>query len=342
MMVVDSRLRIWDLSSDAPHRPTVSKSSPPHSTTPSKSLALSGLAVENYDYTLLQKPSEILTPEINRLMSPRTSPRMPDNFERHSTTAYRRAGVVSPESTNLSEFSQWDQYIQSSHSLPSVGRTSSISSRASLKRTDFTSKKELEEQARTKGFIFHKGFFKRRSNDRRLGHKCKNTRNRAEIDALLSYTDLRSFAPTDVISSKKVVIYRPKKITRRDPGVQIASEVPVQKYLRRKPSTRPPAIRRIPQIGRSNTCPSSVRSMRRRSYTPESGAVRDLWKEYLALVIAQRIQLRLSLMSTDIQTLGASTGEVNDIPIENLMHKNSTKSSLRSADTRLSSLRKCS
>lgn len=336
MILVDDRLRVCDLSSGAPHRPTVSDSSPLHSSSPSRSLPISGLVVDSDGYTLPQEPSEILTPVINRLMSPQASPKVPSNFEWHTTTANRRTRVDTHENYDLGHFIQWDRYRQSSDTLPSIDRSNSIRSHASLKRTDFTSKTELNQQRKKKGFIFHRGFFKRRSSYKRLRTSAKNTRNRAELNAVLTYADLQSFDPVDIISSKKVVIYRPNNITRRYPGISAAFEVPVPHYVRSKLPKRRTTIPRNSQIRRSNTCPSSLRSRRRRQNAPESGAIHDLWREYLSLVIAQRIQLRLSLAQTDL-----APGN-NDISIGNLRHATSTKSSLRSVDTRLSSLRKCS
>lgn len=343
MVVVDYRLRVFDLSSEVPHRPTVSNSSPPHSSSPSKSLQLGGLTVDSDGYTLPLEPSEILTPEINRLMSPDTSPKLVPGFERYSTTVNRRGiGADSLSSVDMNAFTKWDRYKQSNGSRPSVRRSNSIRSHASLRRTDFTSRTELRRQGRNKGLIFHRGFLKRQSNNQLLRVSHKATRNRAELNAVLNYADLQTFNPEDVISATRVIMYRPNSLTKRDPGVSITAEIPLNNYVGRKP-----AIRRLPRgnspiIRRSNTCPSSVRSMRRACYTPEASAIHDVWQEYLSVVIAQRVQLLLSLRCNDSQPSLFSDGGANELLITSGLCSSSTKSSLISAETRLSSLRICS
>lgn len=331
------KVRVWDLSSDIPHRPTVSHSSPPHSSSPSKSLPATPLQ---------QELNEILTPVINKLMSPPISPKSQDQEPKPMATGaqynfsstLRRLQVRESQESLLGEFIQWDRYRGSSESLPHAELARGPAKRPSVRRTDFTSKVELKKQAHKNRFLFHRGFFARSSNGRRYSTRNKGLRSKAEIEASLTYTNLRSFRPEDVVSSRKVIIYRPRSIVRPCPGVKVASEVPVKSYVRElkaKSSTKRTHIRRLrtKPVGRSNTCPAAVRNIRRRTYSPETRAVHELWAEYLSLVIAQRIQLRVSLSKRDYGTPEpgfASVGSFN---------ASSTKSSIMGSDKRLSSMR---
>lgn len=317
-------IRIWDLSSDLPHRPTMSSSSAAHSSSQSRSLPCS----------LPQELNEIvLTPVINKLTSPPTSPKICETVLVPNTFAATEEMRKSQESL-LGEFIHWDQYRQSSECIQQAEPVAGLARHSSVKRTDFTSKQELKKQARKGRFLFHRGFFGRRS--RRHSTRNRHLRSKAELEATLAYTDLRSFHPNDVISSKNVIIYRPRSIIRRCPGVKIATEVPIKTYindLASKPRTRGPKIRKLAKstIRRSKTCPAAVRNIRRRSYPPEVRAIHHLWAEYLSLVIAQRIELRLSLFRPN--------NEISDKRLTSIRSMNSTTSSLLSLDRRFTSLR---
>lgn len=329
-------VEVWDLSSDIPYRPAVSSPSPAHSSSASKSLALNGLQ---------QEVDEILTPVINNLMSPPMRPRNHELVSISSGTEFRFTNVdgrlqsLDFQESVMSEFSQWDQYKQTKERVPHLEPTRSLSnSRPSVKGTGLTTRKELKQQAQKKKFLFHRGFFKRSTAARRTTMRHKRLKSRAEVEASLIYTNLRSFRPEDVTSSNKAIVYRPRSIVRRCPGVKVASEIPVKRYvsgISNKDCTRLPRIRGLStcKIERSNTCPAAVRNIRRRSYSPEARAIHALWKEYLSLVIAQRIELRTSLLKYNNESGQRGTTRLSSF------YSSSTKSSITSTDRRLSSLR---
>lgn len=354
--MAEDYLRVLDLSSEQPHRPIVSKTSFSHPTTASSSLPVSLVVTpELYcgGFRLVDNLNELLTPDINKLMSSPSSqglekPITPTvgGFSKrpietlssnkeinqrssgiivHPTNARRRIhqqNVDSPESI-LNTYSQWDTYRQSSESLDSKDTHNAsptvLRRHASLKRTDFTNREELQKYKNGHKFIFHRGFFKRNtSNINTTLKRTKKLRSEAEYNAVLRYTDLSSFPTVDVISSDVVRVYRPGNILARSPKVKQALTIPLREYERcvtRKNSIRrpvPPIRPHIlhkpttpksskfgPTIRRSNTTPPAIQNIRQRSYSPERRVVHDLWKEYISLVVAQRIQLRMSLMNSN-------------------------------------------
>ncbi|QLL31411.1 hypothetical protein HG536_0B02740 [Torulaspora globosa] len=329
-MTMGDMIRVWDLSSDLPHRPTMSSSSPPHSSSQSRSLPACSLP---------QELNEILTPVINRLTSPPTTPKIHETVPVASGAEFTFTAAQKMRKSQeslLGEFIHWDQYRQSSECIPQAEPATGMAIHSSVRRTDFTSRGELKKQARKGRIVFHRGFFGRRSGGRRYSTRSRRLRSKAELEATLAYTDLRSFRPDDVLSSKNVIIYRHRSIIRRCPGVKIATEVPIKKYvndLTTKKSTGGPKIRKLAKstIKRSNTCPAAVRNIRRRSYSPEVRAIHNLWAEYLFLVIAQRIELRFSLSRRNY--------EISDKRLSSVRSFSSTTSSLLSLDKRFASLR---
>ncbi|QLQ78925.1 hypothetical protein HG537_0B02720 [Torulaspora globosa] len=314
-------IRVWDLSSDLPHRPTMSSSSPAHSSSQSRSLPACSLP---------QELGEILTPVINKLTSPPASPKICGTVPVASDTEFK---MRKSHESLLGEFIHWDQYRQSSECVPQAEPAVGLARDSSVR---FGSGAEQKKQARKSRFVFHRGFFGRRSSGRLYSTRNRRLRNKADLDATLAYTNLRSFHPDDVISSKNVIIYRPRSIIRRCPGVKIAKQVPIKTYINDLASKTPARSARIrklvkPTIKRSNTCPAAVRNIRRRSYSPEVRAIHNLWAEYLSLVIAQRIQLRLSLSRRNY--------EISDKRLASVRSFSSTTSSLLSLDKRFTSLR---
>lgn len=354
-MIAENPVRVLDLSSENPHRPIVSITSFSYPTTASSSLPVSlVITPELYcgSFRLTDNLNEMLTPDIKNLMSSPSSQgvekpitpmvgtyskgpienlnsneRINQRFsgvEVHPTDARRRTRQQNVDSTEniLNTYSQWNAYRTSSESLDSKNihnASSGLRRHASLRRTDFTNREELQKYKKGHKFIFHRGFFKRsNSNITSTLKRTKKLRGEAEFNALLRYTDLSSFPAIDVISSNVVRIYKPDNLLARFPKVAQASTIPLIEYGRcvtRKNSIRRPVPPKRPHIlhvpttplpstlgvtvKRSNTTPPAIQNIRRRSYSPERRAVHDLWKEYISLVVAQRIQLRMSLMSSN-------------------------------------------
>ncbi|SJM87450.1 uncharacterized protein ZBIST_3639 [Zygosaccharomyces bailii] len=223
-----------------------------------------------------------------------------------------------PNGNQLSRFSRWDQYKQSSmsrsNSAPRTALGNGLGRRASVRRTDFTNKKELDRFSKERRFIFHRGFFKRNARKGSMNARYRDNRprlkNSAELNSALQYVDLSTMEPEEVMPAKDVISFKPVHLRQRTAAVIASSTTPLDEYVRvlgRKASVKgpPPAISaplegKIPRttaslsVRRSLTTPASIKS--RRSYSPRRQKIEDLWKEYLFLVISQRLQLRISLL----------------------------------------------
>lgn len=246
----------------------------------------------------------------------------PPNVIRIDPTSTRRRKTH--QTTNrsngnlLSRFSRWNQYKLSSasggDSAPKAVPSNGLGRRISVRRTDFTNKQELDHFNRRKKFIFHRGFFRRNTTNDSINFKYRSNRprlkNSAELNAALQYVDLSTLALEEVIPVKDVVIYKPTHLRQRTPAVVVSSMAPLDEYSRslgRKASVRRPLLpnkppeKQIPRTTasstpkRSLTTPASIKSLRR-SRSPHSLHLQELWKEYLLLVIRQRLHLRISLL----------------------------------------------
>ncbi|CAR27361.1 hypothetical protein ZYGR_0I06350 [Zygosaccharomyces rouxii] len=242
----------------------------------------------------------------------------------------------------LGRFSKWDHYKQAS--APSSPEGELIGRRPSVRRTDFTNKKEYNRYQKQNRFIFHRGFFRRNVHNRSIRRGSDNRirlKNKAELNAALQYVDLSSLAPQDVISTDKVVTFRPTQLRQRTPAVVISSLTPIGNYtssLGRTVSIKrsmpihhsPPQDKSTPKgasrpnssLHRSLSTPASIRNIRRRFYSPQRTVLQNMWREYLLLVITQRSQLRISLLRqggsslTSSQTRTVETKELlRDDPI---------------------------
>ncbi|GCE99093.1 hypothetical protein ZYGM_000962 [Zygosaccharomyces mellis] len=218
----------------------------------------------------------------------------------------------------LGRFSKWNQYKQSSLFSPSP-EGELISRRPSVKRTDFTNRKEYNRYQKQNRFIFHRGFFRRNTHNRSVRRGSDNRirlKNKAELNAALQYVDLSSMTPQDVVPTNEVVTFTARQLRQRTPAVVISSIAPIDDYTRslgRTVSIRrsipnhpsPSQDHNTPRIAsrpnsnlrRSLSTPASIKNIRRRSYSPQRQVLQNMWREYLFLVIMQRLQLRVSLLS---------------------------------------------
>ncbi|AQZ14281.1 NIS1 (YNL078W) [Zygosaccharomyces parabailii] len=218
----------------------------------------------------------------------------------------------------LSRFSRWDQYKQSSTGgSSSAQRTilgNGLGRRASVRRTDFTNKKELDRFSKERRFIFHRGFLKRNARQGSINARYRDNRprlkNSAELNSALQYVDLSTMEPEEVMPAKDVISFKPVHLRQRTAAVIASSTTPLDEYVRvlgtkasvkrSSPATSAPLERKIPRttasisVRRSLTTPASINS--RRSYSSHRQKIEELWKEYLFLVISQRLQLRISLL----------------------------------------------
>lgn len=254
----------------------------------------------------------------------------------------------------LSRFSKWDQYKRTSSISPPIGRDEPLSRRASVRRTDFTNRKEYDRYQRQKRFIFHRGFFRRNANSGRGDGSIRSgsdnrirLKNRAELNAALQYVDLQSLEPQDVIRTGQVTTFVPTQLRQRTPAVVISSVAPVDEYTRSlgrtlsikrsmpihisppmnnnggpKTPTRPSS-----SLHRSLSTPASLRNIWRRSsiHSPQRKALQNIWREYLLLVITQRLQLRISLLSD-----GNGDDDGGDSIVPSIGQASETKESLHS------------
>ncbi|QLG72358.1 hypothetical protein HG535_0D00650 [Zygotorulaspora mrakii] len=338
--------RVFDLSSGRSHRRLMSSINHSPSATDStatsedKSRIANGgsisVSFNSAAYRLPDTLDQLQTPVINRVTSedswpvfkPFESPRplpLPGsmaavttqaNIELLPTQLRRRksARAINDSSSDevISQFSQWDNYRNTSQQSR---RNEQIASkppirRASVRRNDFTSKKEVQQSKESKKFLFHKGFFKKTKSQpvtRRF------LRNRAGLNAVLNFIDLQSMSPSDVVSSDVATTYAPRKLLRRCPAIIESYKAPLREYvaaISRQGSVqrsskspllaeRPKTTKKRTALSRSHSTPSAIRHIRSSSYSPQSRIVHELWKEYLRLVIFQRIQLRLSLTNID-------------------------------------------
>ncbi|GAV53353.1 hypothetical protein ZYGR_0AI06370 [Zygosaccharomyces rouxii] len=220
----------------------------------------------------------------------------------------------------LGRFSKWDHYRQASSASASP-EGESVSRRPSVRRTDFTNRKEYNRYQKQNRFIFHRGFFRRNAHNRSIRRGSDNRvrlKNKAELNAALQYVDLSSFTPEDVVPTKEVVTFTPTQLRQRTPAVVISSIAPIDDYTRSlgrtvsikrsiPTSPSPPRDKSTPRSGsrpnstlhRSLSTPASIKNIRRRSYSPQRLVLQNMWREYLYLVIVQRLQLRVSLLSEE-------------------------------------------
>lgn len=149
--------------------------------------------------------------------------------------------------------------------------------------------------------------------------------------------------------AKDVISFKPVHLRQRTAAVIACSTTPLDEYVRvlgRKTTVKrsSPAIsalleRKIPRttaslsVRRSLTTPASIRS--RRSYSPHRQKIEELWKEYLFLVISQRLQLRISLLRDIDDNIGQRS--VPFIPkesrkVDNFRHNDNSLTTVTSGD----------
>lgn len=228
----------------------------------------------------------------------------------------------------LSRFSKWDRYKESSK----ASRTGKAEGaevfrrRSSVRRTDFTNRKEYDRYQKQSRFIFHRGFFRRNGHNRSIKRGNGNRirlRNGAELNAALQYVDLASMKPQEVLPpGREMVTFLPMQLRQRMPAVVMSSILPINDYTRSIKRSIP--ARPVPSkdggtprggsrpnstLHRSLSTPASSRSIRRKLHSPRRVMLQNMWRKYLFLVIFQRLQLRISLLSGNTDDSAATPGD---------------------------------
>lgn len=237
----------------------------------------------------------------------------------HRTRARLRQQQIEKQSAPLrsaqiiEKFSKWsiysDKNAQRSHSRPQrMPRRTPTSS--SLRRKDFSNRREIKEFARSGNFIFHRGFSLRRS--QRLKHNFK-FRNHTELSSFMDYVNIGSAPISDVLPSRLAVAHKIKppqflQLMRLEPKfvqnlIDIGPLHPqrTRSSLSRRPHHSNSIRRQVPLPRRVST----VRRSKSLSSIPPPSLAQSqnaylyaLWQRYLMAVLIQRVQFRMFLMAS--------------------------------------------
>ena len=243
----------------------------------------------------------------------------------------------------LSQFTKWDRYAKEEKPSP-INITSATASynneelkrHVSVKRKDFTTKREYDEFNSKKKPIFHKGFFKRYNSysnrNKSSGNLIKNAdihqkahkrnrikfRNKPELDSIVKYINLgtlfangsaylRNESLKFLVNSTELYKVNPDlmvniksmKRTGNNSIIRRQNVLPkVGKNENNTTNTRNvDASRNNMNLRRGNTiCTTKLDKYPKGS---ESYELNKLWKQYLSQIIYERIRLRLTLLESD-------------------------------------------
>ncbi|CCF60148.1 hypothetical protein KAFR_0J00800 [Kazachstania africana CBS 2517] len=166
----------------------------------------------------------------------------------------------------LSKFSSWKKY-------KNRGNRGGPVRRASIRRVDYTSVQEL----RSHKFIFHRGFTSRRDSLKR----ARKFSNKNELQSIMRYINLSQMNIKEIVTAPLMTIFQP---LHNNSVVVPRRTVRTSVYKRRS-------------IRRAATLPASLRSNHSRYSSNKRIKLLRLWKEYLLLVILQRVHLRINLLT---------------------------------------------
>lgn len=232
----------------------------------------------------------------------------------------------------LSKFSNWSSYrrLNTSKNERSNIRNKPIR-HYSYKQVDFTNQKELEKNKH----IFHRGFTKRNNSYRYTGKlKARSKfRNPNELRSTLNYINMAELTMNKVA---RVPVYKPENFLGSTPNVIVNYSIPNQLYSKRNNSIKrviptysypqhfnaPISVSnsttRRPRslVKRYNTLSGAVSNISYRSLSPGQRKLFNLWREYLRLVIMQRINLRVSLNDDSTSSYNGKGTYSNPIVID--------------------------